>query len=216
LPIDAQDSTFRLRAKLEKSIYGPPTSAKYWAPDLIVPRLWEFGFRRSVTGLAGVSFDDANPPVEPPRDPSLLVYRGRGAGGSAPVLALSFQLANAGPGNFDVRFDTSKNPQSGPMIQCVELPGKGAFARKAGEFWFHNTHGHYHYQDVVLHQLYRVTDLHKGTLLLAGKGEKLGTTRGPGLRRLEPLRASAERDEHLSRKLRRFDEHGSRALAWLG
>jgi len=126
MPIDAQDSTFRLRAKLEKSIYGPPTSAKVLAPDLIVPRLWEFGFVAPVTGLAGVSFDDANPPVDAAGIHPFSCNRGRGAGGSAPVLALLVPARQRWPGNFDVRFDTSKNPQSGPMIQCVERPGKGA------------------------------------------------------------------------------------------
>ena len=61
--VTAQYSTFRLRAKLEKVAYAPSRSAKHWAPNLVVPRMWEFGFVAPVTGLAGFSMDDANPPV---------------------------------------------------------------------------------------------------------------------------------------------------------
>jgi hypothetical protein len=174
-PLTADYSTFRLRAKLEKTAYSPPNSAKYWAPNLIVPRLWEFGFVSPVTGVSGWSMDDANPALS--------------AGGVAPFscsfdevqsdhaqrcLRFSFQLANAGPGNFDVRFDTSGDPVHGKMVQCVERPGKAPFARDAGEYVFHEIHGHYHYQDVVLHQLFRVTDRKRGTMVIAGKGAKLG------------------------------------------
>ena len=173
-PVDAEHTTFRLRAKLEKTVYGPPMSAKYWAPDLIVPRMWEFGFVAPVTGLAGISFDDANPPVDVLGIHPFSCTLDEMAEGAHRCLRFSFQLANAGPGNFDVRFDTSKNPQEGPMIQCVERPGKAPFARPAGEYWFHNTHAHYHYQDVVQHRLYRVTDRKMGTMVLAGLGKKLG------------------------------------------
>jgi len=172
-PVDAEDSTFRLRAKLEKTAYQPP-NAKLLPPDLIVPRMWEFGFIAPVTGLAGVSFDDANPPVDFLGIHPFSCTLDEMAEGAHRCLRFSFQLANAGPGNFDVRFDTSQNPQTGPMIQCVERPGKAPLARAAGEYWFHNMHGHYHYQDVVQHRLYRVTDRAHGKFVLVGLGKKLG------------------------------------------
>jgi hypothetical protein len=173
-PLTAEQSTFRLRAKLEKTAYEPPRNAKNWAPDLIVPRMWEFGFTAPVTGLAGLSFDDANPPVAAAGMHPFSCTGDEMAEGAHRCLRFSFQLANAGPGNFDVRFDTSQNPQQGAMVQCVERPGKAPFARAAGEYWFHAPHGHYHYQDVVQHRLYRVTDRKKGTMVLAGLGKKLG------------------------------------------
>jgi hypothetical protein len=173
-PLTADYSTFKLRAKLEKVAYEPSKTAKYWAPNLVVPRLWEFGFVAPVTGLAGVSFDDANPPVDAAGIHPFSCTADETQAGAHRCLRFSFQLANAGPGNFDVRFNTTTNPLEGKMVQCVERPGKAPFARDAGEFVFHAAHGHYHYQDVVLHQLYRVTDRQKGTMTLAGHGEKLG------------------------------------------
>jgi hypothetical protein len=174
-PLTADYSTFRLRAKLEKTAYAPSPKEKYWAPNLVVPRLWEFGFVSPVTGLAGVSFDDANPPVEAAGvHPFSCTADEMQQDGAHRCLRFSFQLANAGPGNFDVRFNTNGNPMEGKMVQCVERPGAKPFARDAGEFVFHAAHGHYHYQDVVQHRLYRVTDRTKGTLVLAGLGEKLG------------------------------------------
>lgn len=173
-PQTAEYSTFRLRAKLESTPYSPSKSKKVWAPNLMVPRLWEFGFVAPVTGLAGFSFDDANPPVQAAGHHLHSCTGDEIAEGAHRCLRFSFQLANAGDGNFDVRFDTSGNPQEGKMVQCVERPGRSPMAHEAGEFWFHAMHGHYHYQDVVVHQLYRVTDRKKGTLVRAGLGEKVG------------------------------------------
>jgi hypothetical protein len=173
-PLTAQYSTFRLRAKLEKTVYGPPKSAKMWAPNLVVPRIWDFGFVSPVTGLAGFSFDDANPPVDAAGVHPFSCTLDEMSEGAHRCLRFSFQLANAGPGNFDVRFNTESNPLTGKMVQCVERPGKAPFARDAGEFAFHEVHGHYHYQDVVLHRLFRVTNTKTGAMTPAGVGEKLG------------------------------------------
>jgi hypothetical protein len=173
-PLTAEHSTFRLRAKLEAHEYSPSKAKKLWAPNLIVPRLWEFGFVSPVTGLAGFSSDDANPPVDAAGHHLFSCTFDETAEGAHRCLRFSFQLSNAGDGNFDVRFNTTGNPQQGAMVQCVERPGKAPLARPAGEYWFHSTHGHYHYQDVVLHQLFRVTNRKTGAMALAGNGQKLG------------------------------------------
>ncbi len=174
-PLTADYSTFRLRAKLEKVAYAPSKTAKYWAPNLIVPRLWEFGFVAPVSGLAGFSFDDFNPPVEAAGlHPFSCTADEMQSDDAQRCLRFSFQLANAGTGNFDVRFNTSGNPLHGKMVQCVEQSGKAPFARDAGEFVFHEVHGHYHYQDVVKHELFKVADRRSGTLAPVGVGQKLG------------------------------------------
>lgn len=174
-PLTADYSTFKLRAKLEKSAYEPSRKLKYWAPNLVVPRMWEFGFVAPVTGLAGFSFDDFNPPVQAAGlAPFSCTFDEMESDHAQRCLRFSFQLANAGPGTFDVRFNTQGNPLEGKMVQCVEQPGKAPFARDAGEFVFHDVHAHYHYQDVVQHRLFKVTDRSKGTMKLAGAGQKLG------------------------------------------
>lgn len=172
-PQTAEYSTFALRAKLERKEYAPVRRAM-WAPNLIVPRLWEFGFVAPVTGLAGFSFDDANPPLSAAGTAPFSCTFDEQAEGAHRCLRFSFQLSNAGPGNFDVRFNTTGNPMTGKMVQCIERPGKSLLAHDAGEYWFHEIHGHYHYQDVVEHRLYKVTDRRTGEMHKVGRGEKVG------------------------------------------
>lgn len=172
-PQTAEYSTFALRAKLERKEYTPP-KMPMWAPNLIVPRLWEFGFVAPVTGIAGFSFDDANPPLSAAGLAPFSCTFDEMAEGAHRCLRFSFQLSNAGPGNFDVRFDTSGDPKTGKMVQCIERSGKPLLAHDAGEYWFHEVHGHYHYQDVVEHQLYKVTDRKTGKMHKVGRGEKVG------------------------------------------
>lgn len=172
-PQTAEYSTFGLRAKLERTLYTP-RKASMWAPNLIVPRLWEFGFVAPVTGIAGFSFDDANPPLSAAGVAPFSCTFDETAEGAHRCLRFSFQLSNAGPGNFDVRFNTTGHPKEGKMVQCIERPRKPLLAHDAGEFWFHEVHGHYHYQDVVEHQLYKVTNRHTGEMHKVGRGEKVG------------------------------------------
>ncbi len=172
-PQTAEYSTFALRAKLERTPYTP-ARRDIWAPNLIVPRLWEFGFVAPVTGLAGWSFDDANPPLSAAGVAPFSCTFDEQAEGAHRCLRFSFQLSNAGPGNFDVRFNTSGNPMTGKMVQCIERPGRSLLAHDAGEYLFHEIHGHYHYQDVVVHHLYQVTNTRTGAMRRVGVGEKVG------------------------------------------
>ena len=173
-PMTAQRSTFKLRAKLEKTAYEPSRAKKLWMPNLMVPRLWEFGFVAPVTGLAGFSFDDANPPLSAAGINPYSCTLDEMIEGAQRCLRFSFQLANAGDGVFDVRFDTSGDPTFGKMIQCVQRPNGSVVAHDAGEFDFHAIHGHYHYRDVVQHRLYEVTNRTTGQMRLAGLGKKVG------------------------------------------
>jgi len=173
-PLTAEYSTFALRAKLEAKAYSPSKRKRSWLPNLIVPRLWEFGFVAPVTGLAGISFDDANPPVDVMGIHPFSCTADEMEAGATRCLRFSFQMASAGDGYFHVRFDTSTNPLEGNMVQCIQRPGKPPLASPAGEFDFHAAHGHFHYKDVIQHLLFRVKNRSTGAMVLAGKGEKTG------------------------------------------
>ncbi|HEX9774539.1 MAG TPA: hypothetical protein VGB83_03040 [Actinomycetota bacterium] len=173
-PLTAEYSSFRLRAKLEKTEWAPPASLKKWLPNLRVPRIWEPTFVAPVTGIAGVMFDDVNPPLEAAGVHPFSCTADEMQGGAHRCLRFSFQMATSGPGAFDVRFDRSTEVVHGEMVQCIAKPGGTAIARPAGTYTFHEVHGHYHYDDVVLHELFRVKNRAKGKLVRAGTGEKTG------------------------------------------
>ncbi len=173
-PLTAEYSTFQLRAKLEVRKYSPPRTAELWLPNLMVPRLWEFGFVAPVSGIAGFSMDDANPPLDAAGMHPFSCTVDEMEAGAQRCLRFSFQMANAGDGNFDVRFNTSANAMIGKMVQCIQRPSGSPIARDAGEFDFHAVHAHYHYKDVIAHSLFRVTDRETGAMNLVGVGEKTG------------------------------------------
>jgi hypothetical protein len=173
-PLTAEYSTFRMRAKLEAKPWAPPKSLKQWLPNLQVPRIWEPTFIAPVTGIAGVGLDDANPPLDAAGVHPFSCTFDEMQGGAQRCLRFSFQMATDGPGPFDVRFDRSTQPVHGAMIQCIQTSDGKAIARPAGTYTFHAVHGHYHYDEVVLHELFRVTDRQTGRLVRVGLGEKTG------------------------------------------
>jgi hypothetical protein len=89
-------------------------------------------------------------------------------------LRFSFGLANVGAGNFDIRFKSDRTGAITRNMQCVQRANAAPIARDAGWSYFHQTHGHYHFADIIVHHLYRVTNRSTGAMVLAGTGQKLG------------------------------------------
>ena len=179
VPYSAEDAPLRLRAKLESETYVPtPDADGRLLPNLRVIRMWEFGFVAPANPLNGLfPPDDLNPPLS--------------AAGVAPIscaadetlddgatrcLRYSFGLANVGDGVFDIRWTGERTDvETHDMFQCVERGDGATETRPAGSGEFHTTHGHWHYEDVVYHELFRVdraTD--PPTLVSTGNGKKLG------------------------------------------
>jgi hypothetical protein len=174
-PYSAANTAFSMRARLEDALPSRvPDAEGLLLPDLRPTPPYEVGFMAPLNPANGIfPPDDVNPPAS--------------AAGVAPAscaadetvddevarcLRFSFGLANAGQGNFDIRWDGSSN--TGPMTQCVQRADGDPMARPAGEFEFHNTHFHTHYKDIVLLHLFRVTDPETGTMEPAGDGRKIG------------------------------------------
>ncbi|HVL33409.1 MAG TPA: hypothetical protein VM600_07500, partial [Actinomycetota bacterium] len=61
-----------------------------------------------------------------------------------------------------------------PMTQCIQRADGPPESRPAGTGGFHSTHGHWHYEDIIGHQLFRVTDPTTGEMVATGAGKKLG------------------------------------------
>jgi hypothetical protein len=60
------------------------------------------------------------------------------------------------------------------MYQCIQRSDGTSIVRRAGDFEFHNTHGHVHTKDIIYTELYKVTNAETGQMWAAGEGKKLG------------------------------------------
>lgn len=174
-PYSAEHASFRMRAKLEAAPYVPPVTGDL-LPNLRVTRMWEFGFVAPANPGNGLfPPDDANPPLDVAgKHPLSCAADEMAEDGAVRCLRYSFGLGNAGDGNFDVRYSQSAAADPVPMTQCVQRTDGTPRARPAGTGVFHKTHGHWHYNDIIYHELLRVTDRAAGTLVAAGAGRKLG------------------------------------------
>jgi hypothetical protein len=175
-PLHTTDTSFRLRAKLEAAVPKPKATRGLLPPNLRMEPPFELGFVAPANPANGAMVDVGNPPLEAFGAHPLSCTVDEMAAGAHRCLRFSFGLGNGGAGNFDVRFDFADDTagQKKPlMIQCVQKADGSLLAREAGEYKFHETHGHFHYQDVVYHELAKV-DPHSGAETIAGKGTKTG------------------------------------------
>lgn len=178
-PYSADYAHFRMRAKLEETIptLGGTGDA---LPNLRVTRLWEFTFAAPLNPANGLfPPDDVNPPMEAggvrPMSCALDEQLGYDGPPAKRCLRYSFGLANIGVGNFDVRFTGDQSGAPADMLQCVQQRGGGTpRALPAGTGSWHATHGHYHYDDIIHHTIYRVTDRTTGAMEEVGTGLKIG------------------------------------------
>lgn len=175
-PYSAEHASFRMRAKLESAPYQPSGTGAL-PPNLRVTRQWEFGFVAPANPGNGLfPPDDANPPLEVAGQHPLSCGVDETVDeGTSRCLRFSFGLANVGDGTFDVRSNGDRSGNVFPMTQCVQQAAPALpVARPAGQGVFHTTHGHFHYHNIIFHQLYLVTDRTNGAMVQVGDGKKLG------------------------------------------
>jgi hypothetical protein len=185
VPYSAEDAPFRLRAKLEAAPFDPvaqleknPTWDGRLLPNLRVTRQWEFGFAAPLNPLNGLfPPDDINPPLSAAgQEPISCAPDEMANDGSTRCLRYSFGLANIGNGVFDVRWIGSQTEtENHGMVQCIQHADGTTEKHGAGWGEFHTTHGHWHYNDIIYHELFKVV---RGTnppkLVTTGNGKKLG------------------------------------------
>jgi hypothetical protein len=175
-PYSAEEAPIRFRAKLERERPVAQADADgYLLPNLIVTRTWEFGFAAPINPLNGpfLAPDDANPPLAAgPVAPVSCSPDETANDGATRCLRYSFGLGNSGAGPFDVRWTANETSMGHGVFQCLARSDNTVEAHDAGTGSYHATHGHWHYDDVVWHQLYSVGA--DRLLVPAGKGKKIG------------------------------------------
>ena len=189
IPRDASYATFKMRAKLEA------TPAKVASKTLLLPNLqatppYEFGFVAPANPANGLyPPDTVNPPLDVlgyapvscTADETVNITNAA-VGTEHPSRCLRFTTGprNNGPGPFEVHYNTHDLTNtfgvlmSGPATQYIYRADGTHITQPAGVFQFHVQHGHYHYNDILNYQLYKVTDTRKGTLVASGHGVKSG------------------------------------------
>ena len=161
-PMYASKTAFRLRAKLEgKKARG---KKRLLAPNLRVEPPFEF------------TFDTPDPSVvdEPTvRSCSLDEMAEEGA---RKCLRFSVGPQNSGSGPLELRFSPATDAVAGeaPMFQRLTYSDGTFKERPAGTYEYHKTHGHYHFTGFAKLDLFRVTNVKKGTLEKVGAGQKSG------------------------------------------
>ena len=185
VPQYAQDSTFRLRAKLEAGAPSYPHRAML-LPDLQVTPPYEFTFVAPANPANAYAPDAANPPLSVAGVAPLSCTADETAGvgptltpaSSHPTRCLRFTTGprDAGPGPFEITYNPEAAgfgiSQPGQAYQRVYYSDGTSFLRPAGQFQFHAVHGHYHYLDFLEFQLYKVGP--GDSLTPAGGGTKTG------------------------------------------
>lgn len=193
-PDRATDAPFRLRAKLEGAPAPKPSGKIALLPNLKAVPPMEFGFIAPANPLNGLYPPDT---VNPPLDVAGVHPISCAPDESAPVelggaaahkcLRLTSGPINVGSGAFDMRFDMSgdlvagsgkpqptnmTNTVTGPMEQAVHYSDGTVQFRPAGMYSFHTTHGHFHTDQILTYELFRVAS--PGKLERLGGGTKSG------------------------------------------
>jgi hypothetical protein len=179
-PFSAEHASFRMRAKVEPAPWSPATAGDL-LPNLRVTRLWEFGFAAPANPGNGLfPPDDVNPPLSvlgiAPMSCAVDEQLGFDNQPSQRCLRYSFGLANAGEGNFDIRYNTDRTGTEQDMFQCIpnSNPAVPPRAKAAGKGAWHQTHGHFHYKDIIFHDVWRITDTTTWAREQIGTGKKIG------------------------------------------
>lgn len=174
-PYSADKAAFRMRALIEQTPYTPVIDIEgRLLPNLQVTRLWEFGFTAPANPGNGLfPPDDVNPPLDVlGRRPLSCMVEEETLDVLRRCLRVSFGAANVGEGPFDVWFDATTDPHT--MWQCVLRADGEVEAHEGGSGYFHTSHGHFHYDDIIGLAVNRVTDADAGAMELVDTGYKIG------------------------------------------
>ena len=190
VPTSVKNSGFRLRAKLERVVPKLPTGKVALLPNLKTVPPYEFGFIAPANPLNAVyPPDTVNPPLDVAGVHPLSCAADEmapvlaGGGGATKCLRLTSGPINVGSGPFDMLFDFVTDTVSGkvdpvllqgPMRQVIHFSDGTTMQRPAGTYSFHKTHAHFHTDQVLTYELFKVDNPTTGTLTRTGVGTKSG------------------------------------------
>ena len=158
-------SAFRMRARLEGK---RKASARRVLPNLRAIPPFDFTFTAPQDG-AGSDYDnDPNATTAGSCAPDEIADDG-----AVKCLRFSAGIENAGHGPLDLRFDPSNDKHR--MWQWIHAAnGSVTSKRRAGHFEWHETHRHFHYQNIWTFELLQVTDRDAGEMIAVADGRKSG------------------------------------------
>jgi hypothetical protein len=186
-PNGATRASFRLRAKLERAVAGPPAGRVAMLPNLRTVPPYELTFIAPANPLNGLyPPDTVNPPLDAAgvHPVSCTVDEAApveaGGAGARRCLRLTSGPINIGTGPFDMRFSMTEDVTDGdldpaylrgPIDQMVHYSDGSSALRSAGTYIFHTTHAHFHDENILTYELFKVRG---STLVRAGAGVKSG------------------------------------------
>ncbi len=175
IPAFSTKTAFRLRSKLESA----PKKAggrRLMAPNLRLEPPFDFRFRPPMTMVGGVAISGGGgsvggTDVRGSCGPEEIVEES-----AQRCLRLSVGPQNTGDGPLEVRFSpvTDAAAAEAPMYQLLHYSNGDTRERRAGNYEYHKTHGHYHFSGFANIKLLRVKSRTKGALEPAGAGHKSG------------------------------------------
>ena len=186
-PSGATRASFRLRAKLERTVPAPPPGTVAMLPNLRTVPPYELTFVAPANPLNGLyPPDTVNPPLDVAGVHPLsctadeMAPAEAGGAGAARCLRLTSGPVNIGTGPFDMRFSMTEDVTDGdldaaylrgPISQMIHHSDGSTVLRPAGTYIFHTTHAHFHDENILTYELFKVA----GTKLVpAGAGVKSG------------------------------------------
>ncbi len=178
-PAGATNTRFRLRAKLEGTPSKTAARVGELLPDLRSVPPYEFGFVAPANPFNGLYPDDS---VNPPLDvagvhPLSCAIDETVEQGTMKCLRFTAGPFNVGKGPFEIHFSYVEDTLAGddrPAYQTIHRTDGKHYRRDAGTYSFHNTHGHFHYDNILSYELFRVVDKRRGRLRPVGRGFKSG------------------------------------------
>lgn len=171
IPEDVTASSFRARAKVERPAQ-PPERRRLLRPNMQVNPPWDPTMVAPVAPFSGRPADAFGiHPMSCTLDETVV-------NGSRRCLRFSVGPMNVGRGTFEARMDmaktgpTSDGDLEGPVIQRIYRTDGTHVDRSSGRFEFHETHAHFHVQEMLFYRLLRVVDRRTGALDPTGVGRK--------------------------------------------
>ncbi|MEY2467970.1 MAG: hypothetical protein QOF21_668, partial [Actinomycetota bacterium] len=190
VPSSVTDSGFRLRAKLERVVPAKPAGKVAMLPNLKTVPPYEFGFIAPLNPAnAAYPPDTVNPPMDVAGVHPMscaadeMAPLAAGGGGATKCLRLTSGPINVGSGAFDVLFDfvsgladrsVDAMTLQGPARQVIHYADGTTSERAAGTFSWHKTHAHFHTDQILTYELFKVDNASSGALHPAGAGTKSG------------------------------------------
>jgi hypothetical protein len=176
VPTHVTQAPFRMRAKLENTTAAKGRSRAAMLPNLRSIPPYEFGVVAPANPVNGAYPPDT---VNPPLDvlgvhPFSCAADETAEDDVSRCLRLTTGPMNAGAGPFEMRFRHIEDVLAGApptIFQAVHHADGHVRIRKGGTYSFHRTHMHYHYDDILTYELFRIAGRR---LVRIGQGNKSG------------------------------------------